>query len=94
MIPPHPATTPQQLGDYICDANPYTRKEEANDQFPTAMNASLEETEKAYTWVEWKFKTGMQGVGLALRIPYYFTDKDGQTVKNYLLIGFEGSGGE
>ncbi len=84
----HSPTTPQQLGEYIFKANPYTRQ-----QNPPTMDPRLEETEKDYKSVEWDFKTASYRVNLALRIPYYFTDEYGQTVKDYLLIGFEGSGG-
>jgi len=94
MPPPNPATTAQALGEYIFNASPYTRKEESDDSFPTAMNPDLTETEKNYQVVEWKFKNDTVRVAQALRIPYYFTDEYGQTVKDYLLIGFEGSGGE
>jgi len=80
--------TPEQLGEYIFKANPYTKQ-----QAPATMNPCLEETEKDYKSVEWDFKTASYRVNLALRIPYYFTDEYGQTVKDYLLIGFEGSGG-
>ncbi len=79
--------TPEQLGEYIFKANPYTKQD------PTTMNPCLEETEKYYKSVEWDFKTASYRVNVALRIPYYFTDEYGQTVKDYLLIGFEGSGG-
>ncbi len=81
--------TPQQLGEYIFKANPYTRRPPS-----TTMAPRLEETEKDYKSVEWNFKTASHRVNLPLRIPYYFTDVYGQTVKDYLLIGFEGSGGE
>jgi hypothetical protein len=94
MPPPNPSTTAQDLGDYIFDANPYTRKENPADPFPTPMNPDLTETEKDYQIVEWRFKNGSLRVAQSLRIPYYFTDEYGQTVKDYVLIGFEGAGGE
>ena len=78
----------QQLGEYICRANPYTRQQDS-----PSMKPRLEETEKYYKSVAWEFKTASYRVHVALRIPYYFTDEYGQTVKDYLLIGFEGSGG-
>src|SRR5215510_6640100 len=53
MPPPNPATTAQALGEYIFNASPYTRKEESDDSFPTAMNPDLTETEKSYQAVEW-----------------------------------------
>ena len=81
-------TIAQQLGEYICRANPYTRQQDS-----PSMKPCLEETEKYYKSVEWEFKTASYRVHVALRIPYYFTDAYGQTVKDYLLIGFEGSGG-
>jgi len=83
-----PMATPEQLGEYIFKANPYTRQ-----QTPSTMNPCLEETEKYNESVAWEFKTASYRVQVALRIPYYFTDANGQTVKDYLLIGFEGSGG-
>ena len=81
-------TIVQQLGEYICRANPYTRQQDS-----PSMKPCLEETEKYYKNIEWEFKTASYRVHVALRIPYYFTDASGQTVKDYLLIGFEGSGG-
>ena len=94
MPPPYPPITAQDLGNYILKANPYTRKEKPNDPFPTAMNPDLTETEKDYKSTDWKFKNDNMRVVWSLRIPYYFTDEYGQTVKDYLLIGFEGAGGE
>ena len=87
------ATTPQQLGDYIFAANPYTRKKVATDPNPTPMDPMLTETEKDYETVEWKFRTGSYRVPWSLRIPYCFTDEYGQTVREYLLVGYEGGGG-
>ena len=87
-------TTPQQLGQYIFDANPYTRKKNPADPLPTAMDPLLTDTEKYYVNAQWYFKDGTHHVGRALRIPYHFTDSEGQTVQEYLLVGFEGTGGE
>jgi len=58
------------------------------------MDPMLAETEKDYQAIEWKFKTATHRVAWSLRIPYCFTDKYGQTVREYLLIGFEGGSGE
>ena len=88
------ATTPQQLGDYIFKANPYTRKKNPTDPNPSAMDPMLTETEKEYQTVVWKFKEASYRVPWSLRIPYCFTDENGQTVREYLLIGYEGSGGQ
>jgi hypothetical protein len=33
-------------------------------------------------------------VAKAIRIPYTYRDKDNNIIKEYLLIGFEGSGGD
>ena len=94
MPPPNPPTTAQDLGAYIFNASPYTRKAAPGDPFPTPMNPDLTETEKDYQVVEWRFKNGSVRVAQSLCIPYYFTDEYGQTVKDYLLIGFAGAGGE
>jgi len=94
MPPPNPPITAQDLGKYIFKANPYTRKEDPGEPFPTPMNPDLTETEKDYQVVEWRFKNGSVRVAQSLRIPYYFTDEYGQAVKDYVLIGFEGAGGE
>jgi hypothetical protein len=48
---------------------------------------------------DWMFKGQLQKISKALRIPYQYEklDKDGNSlgymVKDYLLVGFEGSGG-
>jgi hypothetical protein len=44
MPPPNPQTTALDLGEYIFNANPYTRKEAPGDPFPTPMNLDLTET--------------------------------------------------
>jgi hypothetical protein len=83
----------------VCRAeNPYTRFQgrEVKDREvpePGDMKPMLEEAEKDYQGSTWYFKTGSLRVALGLRIPYCFTDKSGQEIKEYLLTGFEGSGG-
>ena len=41
----------------------------------------------------WNFRTGSYRVAKALRIPYCYKDAQGVEIKEYLLIGYEGSGG-
>jgi surface antigen len=64
--------------------------EEARQLLDPALQAIM----KDYQVVEWRFKNGSVRAAQSLRIPYYFTDEYGQTVKDYVLIGFEGAGGE
>jgi hypothetical protein len=42
----------------------------------------------------WKFKDRSLRVVKAIRIPYTYQDKNGNKIKEYILIGFEGAGGD
>jgi hypothetical protein len=42
----------------------------------------------------WQFKDRSLRVAKAIRIPHMYMDEDGNTVREYLLSGYEGSGGE
>jgi hypothetical protein len=41
----------------------------------------------------WYFRNGTYRIAKAIRIPYRYTNDEGLTVKEYLLIGYEGAGG-
>ena len=84
--------TAQQLGEYIIKANPYTKKKNPNDPHPTPMDPMLDGTEQDYYVVLWYFKNGSYRIGKALRIPYCFKNDEGQDVRDYILVGYEGAG--
>ena len=84
-----PPTPQELLGQLIFKANPYTQYQNA-----PAMQPTLNETEADSYSGLWNFKDSPQRVALALRIPYTYTDEHGITLRDYLLIGFEGSGGD
>lgn len=73
----------EKLGDYIFKANPYAK----------TMEAMLDLVEHDYSAKTWSFKTGSYNVAKAILVPYCYTDKDGLEVKDYLLVGYAGSGG-
>ena len=84
------APKPEQvLWDYIVGANPYKPKGKQ-------VEMMFEEIEwDNYTQSsDWKFKGQPQHIARAIRIPYCYTDPDTNLpVRDYLLIGYEGSGG-
>jgi hypothetical protein len=83
--------TAAQLGAYIAKANPY--KLNPGDQEASNFNLLLDHVEKDQYGAEWHFRYHEYRIRAALRIPYTFTDKNGQEVRDYLLVGFEGMGG-
>jgi len=84
-----PTIDPKVLGQLIFDENPYSTQVP-----PKSYKVIIEETEVAYRELEWYFKNGENYVAKALRIPYTYTDKNGHEIRDYLLIGYEGGGGE
>jgi len=52
-----------------------------------------DDVEHDYASTYWTFKGTSHYIKKAIRIPYCFTDKDGQKVRDYILVGFEGGGG-
>ncbi len=83
-------TDPKDLGQLIFDENPYIKASPT----PKTLKIIIDETETSYRDMQWYFKNGSNYVAKALRIPYRYTDKDGRDIVEYLLIGFEGSGGD
>jgi hypothetical protein len=85
------AITPEHLlGAYIARANPY--KLSPSDPKPKDFELMLDQVEKDKYGAKWYFRNQEYRIAGALRIPYCFTDKDGQEVMDYILIGFEGMG--
>ena len=82
-------TPPRDLGQLIFDETPYSTQVS-----PKQFEVMLNETEVDYKGLEWYFKNGDNYVKKALRIPYCYTDKNGHEIRDYLLIGYEGGGGE
>lgn len=88
-----PTTNPTLLGQLIFDENPYSPTPPPPAK--KTLNLKIEETEVSYRpEMEWYFKNTSNYVKKALRIPYSYTDTDGHEIVDYLLIGFEGGGGE
>ena len=84
-----PTNNPTQLGQLIFDETPYSTQVP-----PKQFKVLIEETEVDYRGSEWYFKNGDNYVAKALRIPYTYTDKNGHEIRDYLLIGYEGGGGD
>ena len=76
------------LGQAICDRNIYRNQMQLEDGW------AVEIEEDSYEVGSWKFKDRSPRVRKAIRIPYTYVDTLGNRVKVYLLIGFEGSGGD
>ena len=78
-----------ELGEYICEANPFTQEMELRLDQAEVDTASL-----AWPHREWPFKKEAYHVTQALRIPYHYTDDDNILRRKYLLIGFATYTGE
>src|SRR5690349_1955919 len=50
--------------------------------------------EDSYQVGTWKFRDRSLRIAKAIRIPYTYIDENGNKVREYLLIGYEGAGGE
>lgn len=85
-----PSDMEAALGQYISDANPYTRNRNPGD-----TNFMLNFSEKeAYDNTGWEFKGTPHRIAKAIKIPYCFRDEDGQVTTKFIFVGFEGSGGQ
>ena len=76
------------LGTAICDRNPYRLNMQLEN------NWAVEIEEDAYEVGTWKFKDRSLRMKKAIRISYTYQDALGNRVKEYLLIGYEGSAGD
>ncbi len=61
-------------------------------ELPAGWDSEIEQD--SYEIGYWKFKERSLRVRKAIRIPYIYRDENGNRVKEYLLIGFEGSSGD
>jgi hypothetical protein len=50
--------------------------------------------EDAYVTGSWQFRDRSVRIAKAIRIPYTYQDEHGNFVREYLLIGYEGSGSD
>ena len=64
---------------------------EALEQVP--MKLEFDDVRRDYGESHWEFKGGTYRVSRALRVSYTFEDAFGQETEEYVLIGYEGSGG-
>jgi hypothetical protein len=93
------ASTSQQLGAYICHANPYTRKQDPSAALPTPMDLRLAEAEVDDQSDVWPhsaltFKHETYPLAHVTRIPYDYIDEHEIPRRKYLFIGFAASTGE
>ena len=93
------AITPQQLGEYICNANPYTKKQEPSAVLPTPMDLRLAEAEvdnQSNIWPhsELTFKNETYHLSHVVRLPYSYIDAHEIPRRKYLFIGFAAYTGE
>ena len=82
---------PKDLGQLIFDENPYSSLQTTA---PKKFELMVDETEVDYKGLEWYFKNGDNYVKKALRIPYIYKDANNHVIRDYLLIGYEGGGGD
>jgi hypothetical protein len=93
------AITPQQLGEYICNANPYTKKQDPLASLPTPMDLRLAEAEvdgQSNVWPHsaLTFKNETYHLSNVVRIPYSYIDEHEIPRRKYLFIGFASYTGE
>jgi hypothetical protein len=99
MVSSNGAITPQQLGEYICNANPYTKKKDLSASLPTPMELRLAEAEvddQSTVWPhrELLFKKETYHLSNVVRIPYHYIDEHEIPRRKYLFIGFAAHMGE
>ena len=66
----------------------------ANQGMTLPANWASEIEEDVYVDGTWQFKGRSLRMAKAVRIPYTYQDEHGNIVKEYLLIGYEGAGGD
>ena len=77
------ALDPTQLGQLIIDENPYTTSSSS-----PILSDVIEVQGEPGTW---PFKGSPHHIKKAIRITYTYTH-NGHTVRDYILIGYEGGG--
>ena len=88
------AVNKTDLANNIENRNPYSFLNAANPGMTLSGNWQSEIEEDSYTTGSWQFRGRSLRVAKAIRIPYTYQDAHGNIVKEYLLIGYEGSGSE
>ena len=84
------------LANAIENRNPYSflNAAAANQGMTLPGNWHSEIEEDVYVDGTWQFKGRSLRIAKAVRIPYTYQDEHGNIVKEYLLIGYEGSGSD
>ncbi len=88
------------LGQQIDKRNPYSFLDPniipagSSSMHLPANFPQLPIEEDAYVTGSWQFKDRSVRIAKAIRIPYTYQDEHGNFVREYLLIGFEGAGGD
>jgi hypothetical protein len=97
----------KQMGEIICSRNPYPKDRQKAQEAHSirrpkepfihmALVGDVESQieEDSYQAGYWKFKDRSLRIAKAIRFPYTYIDENGNQVKEYVLIGYEGSGGD
>jgi hypothetical protein len=88
------------LGQQIDNRNPYSFLDPnivpagSSSMHLPANFQQLPIEEDAYVTGSWQFRDKSVRIAKAIRIPYTYQDKHGNFVREYLLIGYEGSGSD
>ena len=87
------------LGEQIDKRNPYSFLDGSLPVGTSSMHLpanfqQLPIEEDAYVTGSWQFRDRSVRIAKAIRIPYTYQDGHGNIVREYLLIGYEGSGSD
>jgi hypothetical protein len=87
------------LGEQIDKRNPYSFLDGSLAAGTSSMHLpanfqQLPIEEDAYVTGSWQFRARSVRIAKAIRIPYTYQDEHGNLVREYLLIGYEGSGSD
>jgi hypothetical protein len=84
------------LATAIENRNPYSflNTNPANQGMTLPANWQSEVEEDAYVTDSWKFRGQSLRIKKSIRIPYNYQDAHGNSVREYLVIGYEGSGSD
>ena len=84
------------LANAIENRNPYSflNANPANQGMTLPTHWETEIEEDAYVTGSWQFKDRSLRVKKIIRLPYTYQDAHGNIVRDYLLIGYEGSGSD
>jgi hypothetical protein len=93
-----PLLNEAQLGILIFKENPYAKPYTPGTFVLPAppkvggMDPDDAQVEKQLNLGTWTFKDTPHYIERAIRIAYTYTDAEGVTIRDYLLIGYEGGG--